>query len=123
LASRRQTDQSGTAFSDLAIFGFNVTAIMAVGQIGGAVAHRKSVALQTNFIDVFWRMVSDRLGAIQRGGSKPEAVVGGGSRCDGGVLSTGGGCPRSARSVPTLGHIKDRTSSPLPPRWKTSGLT
>jgi len=24
----------------------------------------------------------------------------------------------SARSVPTLGHIKDRTSGPLPPRWK-----
>jgi len=28
---------------------------------------------------------------FQLGGSKPEVVVGGGFRCDGGVFSTGGG--------------------------------
>ena len=32
----------------------------------------------------------------------------------------GGDFPRSAQSVPTLGTFKDRTSGPLPPRWKTS---
>jgi len=69
LASRRfaakgQTDQDGTTFSDLAIFGLAFTAIMAVGHIGGAAAHRRSVAPQTNFIDVFWRVVSDRPGCF-----------------------------------------------------------
>jgi len=87
-AAKGQTDQGGTEFSDLAIFGFAVTAIMAVGHISGAAAHQRSVAPQTNFINVFWRVVSD-LSAFQRGGSKPEVVVGGGSRCDGGVFSTG----------------------------------
>jgi len=48
-----QSDQGGTAFSDLAIFDLAVKAIMAVGHIDGA-------APQTNFIDVFWRVASDR---------------------------------------------------------------
>jgi len=34
----------------------------------------------------------------------------------------GGDCPRSAKSVHTLGTIKDRTSGPLPPRRETSRL-
>jgi len=59
---------------------------------------------------------------FHRGGSYPEVVVGGGSRCNGGAFSTGSDCLLSARSESTLGHIKDRTSGPLPPRWKTSRL-
>jgi len=55
LASRqgrreKQTDQGKTAFSDLAILGLAVMAIVAVGHIGGAAAHRRSVAPHTNFI-------------------------------------------------------------------------
>jgi len=65
VAAKGQTDQGGTAFSDLAIFGLAVTAIMAVGHIGGAAAHRRSVASQTHFIDVFWGVVSDRPGCFQ----------------------------------------------------------
>jgi len=66
---------------------------MAVEHIGGAAAHRRSVTPQTNFIHVFWRVVSDRPECFPRGGSKPEVVVGGGSRCDWGVFSTGGWLP------------------------------
>jgi len=59
---------------------------------------------------------------FQRSGSKPEVVVGGGSRCVRVLLSTCGACLRSDQSVSILGHTKDRTSGPLPPPWKTSGL-
>jgi len=85
VAARRQADQGGTAFSDLAIFGLAVMTIMAVGHIGGAAAHRRSVAPHT-FSGGWFLTV---LGAYQRGGSKPEVVVGGGFPCDGGVFSTG----------------------------------
>jgi len=34
------------------------------GHIGGAAAHRRSVAPQTSFINVFWRVVSDRPGSF-----------------------------------------------------------
>jgi len=49
-------------------------------------------------------------------------VVRRGSWCSRRVFSTCGDCLRSTQSVSTLGHTKDRTSGPLPPRWKTSGL-
>jgi len=82
----------------LAIFGLAVTAMMALGHIGGAAAHWKNVAPLTNFIDVFWRV-----GAFQRGGSKPEVVV----ACRRWFLVwwrrflDGCDCLRSARSVRT----------------------
>jgi len=60
--------------------------------------------------------------AFHRGGSKPEVVVGGGFRYARGVFSMCSDCLRSAQSVSTLGHTKDRTFGPLPPRLKTSGL-
>jgi len=92
--------------------------ILAVPQLIEGVSHHRQISSTCSggwFLTV--------LGAFQRDGIKPEVVVGGGSRCDGGVFSRGGDCLRSVRSVPTLGHIKDRTSGPLPPPWKTSGLT
>jgi len=64
VATKGQTDQGETAFSDFAIFGLAVTAIMAVGHIGSAAAHRRSVAPHTNLIHVFWRVVSDRAGCF-----------------------------------------------------------
>jgi len=77
IAAKGQTDQGGTAFSDLAIFGFAVTAIMAVGHIIKGVSQHRRISPTCSggwFLTV--------LGAFQRGGSKPEVVVRGGSRCD-----------------------------------------
>jgi len=70
--------------------------ILAVLQLNQEVSHHRQVSLMCSgglFLTV--------LSAFQRGGCKPEVVVGGRSQYDGGVFLTGSDSLRSARSVHT----------------------